>query len=93
MARTVGDAGLSDRLGPYLGEALDGTYIRVRPVFRSFKTYFIISLIGVVGFVGLLVSSFYWPALAMPMRISAFAWFFGLGLMRVILVGRRRRRP
>jgi len=92
MARTVGDVGLSDSVGPYLGGALDQSAGTVRPASRRLSTYFIISLIGVVGFVGLLVSSAYWPALAMPLRISALAWFFGLGFMRVILVGRRRGR-
>jgi hypothetical protein len=47
--------------------------------------YLCISAIGVAGFVGALVASFYLPEHATLLRIIAFGWFVGLGVVRVAL--------
>jgi hypothetical protein len=55
----------------------------------AFPAYLLISLVGVGGFIAFLVCSHDHPALAMPLRILALAWFVGFGAFRMILVKRR----
>jgi hypothetical protein len=54
--------------------------------------YLLLSLAGVVGFVGLLLAAHVMPAQAEPLRIAALAWFLGFGVMRLALRSGRRGR-
>jgi hypothetical protein len=44
-----------------------------------------VSALGIAGFVGALVASFYLPERATMLRIAAFGWFVCLGAVRVAL--------
>ena len=59
----------------------------------SLSSYLLLSLFAVCGFVGLLVSSHYWPAQATPLCIAALVWLLAFGVMRAVLVTRRRKTP
>jgi hypothetical protein len=51
----------------------------------------IITVAGVVGFLGLLLAGAYVSSGEEVLRISAFAWFFGFGALRVVLDVRASR--
>jgi len=59
----------------------------------SLSTYLLISLLAVCGFVGLLVGSHYWSAQATPLCIAALVWLLAFGVIRAVLVTRRRKTP
>ncbi|MGZ3403429.1 MAG: hypothetical protein ACXWKN_09420 [Phenylobacterium sp.] len=44
-----------------------------------------VTVLGVVGFVGLLVSSHYAPNLATQLQLAALVWFSGFGAVRYLL--------
>ncbi|MGZ6014497.1 MAG: hypothetical protein ACXWKM_02015 [Phenylobacterium sp.] len=44
-----------------------------------------VTVLGVVGFVGLLVSSHYVPSLATQLQLAALVWFSGFGAVRYLL--------
>lgn len=60
------------------------------PLSSPWPTILLIALAGVLGFVGLLVCSAYFPAIANPLRIAALAWFFGFGLIQRTFIRRQR---
>ena len=60
------------------------------PIGSPWPTILLITLVGIVGFVGLLVSSAYFPAIANPLRIAALGWFFGFALIQRAYVRRQR---
>jgi len=60
------------------------------PVSSPWPTILLIILVGVVGFVGLLVCSAYFPTLANPLRFAALAWFFAFGLLQTTFIKRQR---
>jgi len=60
------------------------------PIGSPWPTILLIALVGAGGFVGLLVCSAYYPAIANPLRIAALVWFFGFGLIQRAFIGRQR---
>jgi hypothetical protein len=60
------------------------------PVSSPWPTILLIILVGVVGFVGLLVCSVHFPALANPLRFAALIWFFAFGLIQTTFIKRQR---
>jgi len=60
------------------------------PISSPWPTILLIMLVGVGGFVGLLVSSHYFPTLANPLRAAGLVWFFGFGVIQTTLIRRQR---
>jgi hypothetical protein len=48
--------------------------------------YHAITILGVLGFVGLLSASYYLPGWATDLRVAALAWFAALGGARTIIL-------
>lgn len=71
------------------------TYLRGGPFRRrrftrsGLMAYLLLTVVGVTGFVGLLVASHYFPQVATPLRIAALAVFLCFGLLRTVLFRRR----
>ncbi len=51
-----------------------------------------LSVVGVSGFLGLLLTAHDEPDLARPLRIAALVWFFAAGFMKVFIIGPTRGR-
>jgi hypothetical protein len=60
------------------------------PVSSPWPAILLMTLVGVGGFVALLVCSAYYPALANPLRLGALVWFFGFGLIQSRFIRRQR---
>jgi hypothetical protein len=58
---------------------------------RYVLTKVIVTVAGVAGFLGLLLAGAYVSSGEEVLRISAFAWFFGFGALRVVLDVRASR--
>ena len=52
------------------------------------RRYFLISILGLLGFVGLLVSSAVWPNQASWLRTGALVWFVVFGALRISTIRR-----
>jgi hypothetical protein len=63
---------------------------RTPPIRSPWPTILLITVAGVGGFVGLLVCSHYFPAIADPLRFAALVWFFAFGLIQSTFLGRQR---
>ena len=94
MAPTARRLDTADRDEAIVAENLAAAHASAEPSTRpaaiSWPRYLLVTLIGVIGFVALLVSSAYVPPLANPLRLIALIWFFAFGAVRVIYLGRRR---
>jgi hypothetical protein len=64
--------------------------LKTPPISSPWPTILLIILVGVSGFVGLLVSSHYFPTLANLLRVTALVWFFGFGLIQSTFIRRQR---
>jgi hypothetical protein len=54
--------------------------LRRYPVWPQF-----LGVIGIFGFVGLLIASVYVPHWALALRITALVWFLGIGVFKIVL--------
>jgi hypothetical protein len=72
------------------GAAKHADIRKTPPISSPWPTILLIILVGVAGFVGLLVCSAYFPTLANPLRFAALAWFFAFGLLQTTFIKRQR---
>jgi hypothetical protein len=89
--RIPGAAQTSERRGPTQFHPSDNALGKAEAPRALASAYLWISIVGVCGFVGLLVASHYWAPLAAPLRVAALVWFLGFGVLRGLLIGRRQR--
>ena len=63
---------------------------RTPPISSPWPIILLRTLVGVCGFVGLLVCSAYFPAIANPLRVGALVWFFGFGVIQTRFIRGQR---